>query len=269
MVILAPHEAGSPEGVARKVGIAVPWRNSVAAPTAPSATKSNAKSRPALIAWWAVWTTARLACGSLSDSAVLNAVIARIAASSPYVTGIVAALRASLRSRPPGGCRFLAWQLEKRVLEVRRLQLVSGQCARARPAAMITTSSTVCSTSDSRWLEISTVLPSRRSRAGASRSQRMPSGSRPLAGSSRTADAGRPSSAPARPRRWRMPSEKPPTRRSAASARPTSRAPRRPAPRDAGGRRDDAQWLARRAPRVEGGRLQHRADGAGGSSSSA
>ena len=51
----------------------------------------------------------------------------------------------------------------------------------------------------------------------------MPSGSSPLAGSSRTSRRGRPSSAPARPRRWRIPSENPPTRRSAAPARSTSR----------------------------------------------
>ena len=37
----------------------------------------------------------------------------------------------------------------------------SAQCARTRPSAMITTSSTVCATSDSRWLEMSTLLPSR------------------------------------------------------------------------------------------------------------
>ena len=45
-----------------------------------------------------------------------------------------------------------------------RLVVVSScraQCARTRPAAMITTSSTVCATSDSRWLEIRTLLPPR------------------------------------------------------------------------------------------------------------
>ena len=40
-----------------------------------------------------------------------------------------------------------------------------------------------------------------------SRSQRTPSGSRPLAGSSRTSSSGSPSSAAASPSRWRMPSE--------------------------------------------------------------
>src|SRR5215210_6330150 len=51
----------------------------------------------------------------------------------------------------------------------------------------------------------------------------MPSGSRPLAGSSRIRTSGSPSSAWAKPRRWRMPSEYWPTRwRAAVSSRPTS-----------------------------------------------
>ena len=49
------------------------------------------------------------------------------------------------------------------------------------------------------------VLPSRRRWRRKPRSQRMPSGSRPLAGSSRMSTCGSPSRAAARPSRWRMP----------------------------------------------------------------
>ena len=73
---------------------------------------------------------------------------------------------------------------------------------------MITTSSTVWATSWSRWLETRIVLPcSRLSRERKPRSQRMPSGSRPLAGSSRISTRGSPSSAAARASRWRIPIE--------------------------------------------------------------
>ncbi len=48
----------------------------------------------------------------------------------------------------------------------------------------------------------------------------MPSGSRPFTGSSNSSTGGSPSSAPAMPSRCRMPSENPPARRRAASARP-------------------------------------------------
>ena len=67
----------------------------------------------------------------------------------------------------------------------------------------------------------STAAPCRRprpARAGRSRSQRMPCGSRPLSGSSSTRIAGSPSRADASPSRWRIPVENVPTRRSAASS---------------------------------------------------
>ena len=71
-------------------------------------------------------------------------------------------------------------------------QAVGSPCSSAdralptsRPLAMMTTSSTVCSTSCSMWLETRTVLPSSARWRRKPRSQRMPSGSRPLAGSSR------------------------------------------------------------------------------------
>ena len=73
-----------------------------------------------------------------------------------------------------------------------------------------------------RWLDTNTVPPRSAKPLRWLRSQRMPSGSRPLDGSSSSRTCGSPSSAPARARRWRMPRENPPARWSAADSRPTS-----------------------------------------------
>src|ERR687897_1293255 len=80
-------------------------------------------------------------------------------------------------------------------------------CWMSLPRWMITTRSTVCATSASTWLETRIVRPSAASERRRSRSQRTPAGSRPFAGSSSTSTSGSPSSAVARPSRWRMPSE--------------------------------------------------------------
>ena len=96
-------------------------------------------------------------------------------------------------------------------------------CAWIRPPPMMIIRSATASTSASRCEESSTVPPRSAKPRSSPRIQRMPSGSRPLAGSSRISTSGSPSSAWARPRRWRMPSEYLPTRRRAAvSSRPTS-----------------------------------------------
>src|SRR3954464_4038913 len=96
-------------------------------------------------------------------------------------------------------------------------------CAWIRPPPMIIIRSATALTSASRCEESSTVPPRSAKLRSSPRIQRMPSGSRPLAGSSRIRTSGSPSSAWARPRRWRMPSEYLPTRRRAAvSSRPTS-----------------------------------------------
>src|ERR1700760_3208989 len=88
---------------------------------------------------------------------------------------------------------------------------------------MIIIRSATASTSASRCEESSTVPPRSAKLRSSPRIQRMPSGSRPLAGSSSIRTSGSPSSAWAKPRRWRMPSEYLPTRRRAAvSSRPTS-----------------------------------------------
>ena len=64
--------------------------------------------------------------------------------------------------------------------------------------------------------------PSSASDRRKARIQRIPSGSSPLTGSSNTSTGGSPSIAAAIPRRCAIPSEKPPVRLRAASARPTS-----------------------------------------------
>ena len=94
--------------------------------------------------------------------------------------------------------------------------------ASSRPRPITTTWSAVRAISPIRWLETSTVRPSAASDRSRSRTQRIPSGSRPLTGSSSSSTSGSPSSAAAMPSRWPMPSENLPARRPAASASPTS-----------------------------------------------
>ena len=129
-------------------------------------------------------------------------------------------------SRPRGQERAPSWS-DCRVRTRTRgpeplLSASSVSWAISRPWLMTTISSTVWATSESTWLERSTVRPSAARPRRKSRSQRMPSGSSPLAGSSSTRIRGSPSSAAARPSRWVMPSEKPPERRRAAPPRSTS-----------------------------------------------
>src|SRR5215218_356775 len=114
---------------------------------------------------------------------------------------------------------------------------LSGACATERPRWITTTSSAVCATSLSTWLETSTARPSAASPRRKSRSQRIPCGSRPFAGSSSTSTRGSPSSAAARPSRWRMPREYPFVRRrpsvlsSTSCSSSSTRASPIPAPR--------------------------------------
>src|SRR6478735_9007059 len=72
-----------------------------------------------------------------------------------------------------------------------------------------------------RWEETKTVRPSAASPFRRLRTQWMPSGSRPLTGSSSITVLGSPNSACAMPRRWPMPSENWPERLRATSCRPT------------------------------------------------
>ena len=85
---------------------------------------------------------------------------------------------------------------------------------------MMMMSSASCSISDSRWLETKTVRPWPAKARRNSRIHLMPSGSRPLAGSSRISTFGLPIIAAAMPRRCRMPREYPRNCRCAAGVEP-------------------------------------------------
>ena len=113
------------------------------------------------------------------------------------------------------------------------VRLCTGPCWTSRPRWMTTTSSTVCATSARTWLETEHRAPlGRHRRAGSRAASGCPAGRGRWPGSSRTSTRGSPSSVAASPRRWRMPSEYLPARRSAALSSSTSR--RTSSTRDAG-----------------------------------
>ena len=124
----------------------------------------------------------------------------------PGTTSSVPSTRTSAPSRSRAAASSVALG-ERTRTPVAVMRLAIEPLLTSRPRWMTTTSSTVCSTSESTWLETSTVRPSAAAPRRKSRSQRMPCGSRPLAGSSRTRTSGSPSSVAARPRRWRIPVE--------------------------------------------------------------
>ena len=105
---------------------------------------------------------------------------------------------------------------------VRPVSSSIGASAISRPRPITTRWSAVSAISVIRWLDTNTVRPSAASALKSVRTHTMPSGSRPLTGSSNMRIGGSPSSAAAMPRRWLMPSEKLPRRRPATSCRPTS-----------------------------------------------
>ena len=131
----------------------------------------------------------------------------------------------------------------------------------SRPRFTISTRSTVCATSASTWLETSTVLPPAANVRRKSRSQRTPSGSSPLAGSSRIEQLR------VAEQRRRQPEPLPHAERVALHA-----APRRPLEAhdpqhlvgarvgQARGARERQQVVAPGAAGVEVGRLEHGAD---------
>ena len=132
------------------------------------------------------------------------------------------------------------------------------------PLPMISSWSATASTSISRWLESRTVPPRSAKSRSSPRIQRMPSGSRPLAGSSRISTSGSPSSACASPSRWRMPSEYCRTRLPAAHlSSPTSvSSSSTRVCGDAHHLRRDGQRLAAAAAGVLGGGVEQHADAA-------
>ena len=94
--------------------------------------------------------------------------------------------------------------------------------ARTLPRPMMIRWSAVSAISLIRWLETNTVRPSAARVLNIWRIQWMPSGSRPLTGSSKIRIGGSPSMAAAMPTRCFMPSEKPLKRRCATASRPVS-----------------------------------------------
>ena len=103
--------------------------------------------------------------------------------------------------------------------EMKSLMLMSASSC---PRPITIRWSAVSAISLIRCEETKTVRPSAASDFIRLRTQRMPSGSRPLTGSSKSSTWGSPSSAAAMPRRWPMPSEKPLERFLATSWRPTT-----------------------------------------------
>ncbi len=111
-----------------------------------------------------------------------------------------------------------------------------------------------------RWLETNTVRPSAARRRNSVRIQRIPSGSRPLTGSSHSSTPGSPSSAAARPSRCRMPSENFPARRGghAVEADEVEHLVHPPGA-DAVALGQAEQVMERAAPAVQRAGLEHRA----------
>ena len=91
----------------------------------------------------------------------------------------------------------------------------------SRPALITPTRVQSASTSLSRWLDSTTVVPSAAKCRSSARISPMPRGSRPLVGSSRSNSSGLRRSAAAMPRRWRIPSEYARTGRPSIPPRPT------------------------------------------------
>ena len=123
--------------------------------------------------------------------------------SSPAATRVASSPARASRSRSSSACG------ERTTVPptARAVRASSGSCAISRPRWMIATSSASRATSASTWLEMNTVPPAAANERRKSRSQRIPSGSRPFAGSSSTSRPGAPRSAAATLRRWRMASE--------------------------------------------------------------
>ena len=117
----------------------------------------------------------------------------------------------------------------------------SEPCATSRPRLITTTSSTVCAISASTWLDTSTVRPAAACARRKSRSQRIPCGSSPLAGSSSTSARGSPSSAAREAQPLAHPERVAPSR----ACRRRRPAPRAGAPRPRACAAGPRRWRAR------------------------
>ncbi len=116
--------------------------------------------------------------------------------------------------------------------ELAEMKSVTLMSASSWPRPITMRWSAVSAISLIRWEETKTVRPSAASAFIRLRTHRMPSGSRPLTGSSKSSTWGSPSSAAAMPSRCPMPREKPFDRLRATSCRPTT--PRTSSTRRAG-----------------------------------
>ena len=105
--------------------------------------------------------------------------------------------------------------------ELRSMNSSVEESAISAPRPITMRWSAVTAISLIRWLDTKIVRPSEASWRMKVRTQRMPSGSRPLTGSSSISTGGSPSMAAAIPSRCVMPSENPPVRLLATSRRPT------------------------------------------------
>lgn len=123
-------------------------------------------------------------------------------------------------SQPPGSVSAVRTRANPAELWVMKSWVLMSASSRPRPITIRW--SAVSAISLMRCEETKTVRPSEASRRIRLRTQRMPSGSRPLTGSSKSSTWGSPSRAVAMPRRWPMPSEKPLARCRATSCRPTT-----------------------------------------------
>lgn len=104
----------------------------------------------------------------------------------------------------------LSWtRTRAKSAELAEMKSVMFMSASSWPRPITIRWSAVSAISLMRWLETKTVRPSDASIFIRLRTQRMPSGSSPLTGSSKSSTCGSPSSAPAMPSRCPMPSEKP------------------------------------------------------------
>ena len=123
--------------------------------------------------------------------------------------------------------------------------------ASSRPLPITISWSAVPSSSLIRWLDTNTVRPSAANPRSVSRIHWIPSGSRPIVGSSRIRIGGSPRSAAATPRRCLIPSEKAPARRPAALESPTRSSTWSTRPRDPVALREPAQVVSRRPARMD------------------
>ena len=145
--------------------------------------------------------------------------------------------------------------------EAAAISSATDRSARRRPRPITIRWSAVPSSSLMRWLDTKTVRPSAASARSVSRIHWIPSGSRPIVGSSRMRIGGSPRSAAATPRRCRIPRES-----ARARLRRDAREPDEvqdlvdPVERDPVAPGEPAQVVARRPARVDRAGVEERPD---------